>query len=218
MILGICYEIVYACQDWRISHYTTATMDRVTDPVTGGHVDGDSASNLSIAVSVEFVSQIGILSSGDRLSQRLEVAWREPHCARFGPHVPQWEQQPPRERARAATKLLLLTLATLRQAIAKRQPTKGATHHRNRGCTLPATTLWLPWSAIDAQISLSIVGNPSDHAKAESLFRPSKMEAVDLKEDESKPPPRSICWSSSNRRTIPSNGTPAWNVFYEVRV
>ncbi len=26
-------------------------MDRVTDPVTGGHVDGDSASNLAIAVS-----------------------------------------------------------------------------------------------------------------------------------------------------------------------
>ncbi len=78
-----------------------------------------------------------------------------------------------------------LTLAALHQAIAERQPGAGLIHHSDRGVQYASHDSVEQLQFIEAQISMSAVGNPYDNAKAESFFKTLKMEEVYLKEYES---------------------------------
>ena len=78
-----------------------------------------------------------------------------------------------------------LTLAALRQAIAQRHPQPGLIHHSDRGVQYASHDYVEQVEQIDAQISMSAVGNPYENAKAESFFKTLKLEEVYLKEYES---------------------------------
>jgi putative transposase len=78
-----------------------------------------------------------------------------------------------------------LTLAALRRAIEQRDPPPGLIHHSDRGVQYASHDYVEQLKQIDAQISMSSVGNPYDNAKAESFFKTLKLEEVYLKEYES---------------------------------
>jgi putative transposase len=75
-----------------------------------------------------------------------------------------------------------LTLMALRRAINERHPRPGLIHHSDRGMQYASYDYIDQLKQIDAQISMSSVGNPYDNAKAESFFKTLKQEEVYLKE------------------------------------
>ncbi len=78
-----------------------------------------------------------------------------------------------------------LTLAALRRAIEQRHPRPGLIHHSDRGVQYASHDYIEQLEQIEAQISMSAVGNPYENAKAESFFKTLKMEEVYLKDYES---------------------------------
>jgi putative transposase len=75
-----------------------------------------------------------------------------------------------------------MTSHALQQAIGERQPRPGLIHHSDRGMQYASQEYIEQLQAIEAQISMSAVGNPYDNAKAESFFKTLKQEEVYLKE------------------------------------
>ncbi len=75
-----------------------------------------------------------------------------------------------------------LTLAALNNAIAARQVTAGLIHHSDRGVQYASSEYVARLHSIEAQVSMSAVGNPYDNAKAESFFKTLKREEVYLKQ------------------------------------
>ncbi len=78
-----------------------------------------------------------------------------------------------------------LTRGALHQAIVERHPKPGLIHHSDRGVQYASREYVEQLQTIDAQISMSAVGNPYDNAKAESFFKTLKQEEVYLKEYDS---------------------------------
>jgi putative transposase len=76
----------------------------------------------------------------------------------------------------------LLTLTALQRAIMERHPPAGLIHHSDRGMQYASYDYIEQLKRIDAQISMSSVDNPYDHAKAESFFKTLKQEEVYLKD------------------------------------
>ena len=75
-----------------------------------------------------------------------------------------------------------LTLAALDDAIATRTVTAGLIHHSDRGVQYASSEYVARLQSIEAQVSMSAVGNPYDNAKAESFFKTLKREEVYLKQ------------------------------------
>lgn len=75
-----------------------------------------------------------------------------------------------------------MTSRALQHAIAERHPSPGLIHHSDRGVQYASHDYIAQLEAIEAQISMSAVGNPYDNAKAESFFKTLKQEEVYLKE------------------------------------
>ncbi len=75
-----------------------------------------------------------------------------------------------------------LTLAALEAALTTRQVSAGLIHHSDRGVQYASTAYVARLQSIEAQISMSAVGNPYDNAKAESFFKTLKREEVYLKQ------------------------------------
>jgi putative transposase len=73
-----------------------------------------------------------------------------------------------------------LTLTALERAIARRSPPAGLIHHSDRGVQYANTAYIKRLQEIDAQPSMSRVGNPYDNAKAESFFKTLKRQEVYL--------------------------------------
>ncbi len=78
-----------------------------------------------------------------------------------------------------------LTSSALHQAIVERHPQAGLIHHSDRGVQYASREYVEQLQGIEAQISMSAVGNPYDNAKAESFFKTLKQEEVYLKEYDS---------------------------------
>lgn len=74
------------------------------------------------------------------------------------------------------------TSCALQQAIRERHPQRGLIHHSDRGVQYASHDYIEQLQTIEAQISMSAVGNPYDNAKAESFFKTLKQEEVYLKE------------------------------------
>ena len=70
-------------------------------------------------------------------------------------------------------------------AIARRAPAAGLIHHSDRGVPYASAAYVERLASINAQMSMSAVGNPYDNAKAESFFRTLKREEVPLSHTES---------------------------------
>lgn len=75
-----------------------------------------------------------------------------------------------------------LTLGALEAALAVRRVKAGLIHHSDRGVQYASTEYLVRLQHIEAQISMSAVGNPYDNAKAESFFKTLKREEVYLKQ------------------------------------
>jgi putative transposase len=75
-----------------------------------------------------------------------------------------------------------LTLAALEVALASRNVKAGLIHHSDRGVQYASTDYVARLHSIEAQVSMSAVGNPYDNAKAESFFKTLKREEVYLKQ------------------------------------
>ncbi|MFL5702127.1 MAG: IS3 family transposase [Ktedonobacteraceae bacterium] len=75
-----------------------------------------------------------------------------------------------------------LMLAALNDAIATRTVKAGLIHHSDRGVQYASTEYVARLRDIEAQVSMSAVGNPYDNAKAESFFKTLKREEVYLKQ------------------------------------
>jgi len=75
-----------------------------------------------------------------------------------------------------------LTLAALEAALAARQVKAGLIHHSDRGVQYASTEYVARLRSVEAQVSMSAVGNPYDNAKAESFFKTLKREEVYLKQ------------------------------------
>ena len=75
-----------------------------------------------------------------------------------------------------------LTGRALHQAIVERHPRPGLIHHSDRGVQYASREYIVQLQGIEAQISMSSVGNPYDNAKAESFFKTLKQEEIYLKE------------------------------------
>ena len=58
----------------------------------------------------------------------------------------------------------------------------GLIHHSDRGVQYASTEYVARLRSIEAQVSMSAVGNPYDNAKAESFFKTLKREEVSLKQ------------------------------------
>ena len=75
-----------------------------------------------------------------------------------------------------------VTVAALNNAIAARHVTTGLIHHSDRGVQYASSEYVARLRSIEAQVSMSAVGNPYDNAKAESFFKTLKREEVYLKQ------------------------------------
>lgn len=75
-----------------------------------------------------------------------------------------------------------LTLAALEAALASRTVKAGLIHHSDRGVQYASTQYVARLHSIEAQVSMSAVGNPYDNAKAESFFKTLKREEVYLQQ------------------------------------
>jgi putative transposase len=75
-----------------------------------------------------------------------------------------------------------LTLGALEVALAVRCVKGGLIHHSDRGVQYASTEYVARSRSIEAQVSMSAVGNPYDNAKAESFFKTLKREEVSLKQ------------------------------------
>ena len=75
-----------------------------------------------------------------------------------------------------------LTLAALNNAIAARHVKAGLLHHSDGGVQYASTEEVARLRNIEAQVSMSAVGNPYENAKAESFFKSWKREEVYLKQ------------------------------------
>ena len=73
-----------------------------------------------------------------------------------------------------------LTLAALDQALARRRPAPGLIHHSDRGVQYASSASIARLRDAGIQVSMSVVGNPYDNAKAESFFKTRKREEVYL--------------------------------------
>jgi putative transposase len=75
-----------------------------------------------------------------------------------------------------------LALGALEAALSTRQVTAGLIHHSDRGVQYASTDYVARLQTIEAQVSMSAVGNPYENAKAESFFKTLKHEEVYLKQ------------------------------------
>ena len=75
-----------------------------------------------------------------------------------------------------------LALGALEKALAAREVRPGLIHHSDRGVQYASTAYVERLLSVQAQISMSAVGNPYDNAKAESFFKTLKQEEVYLKQ------------------------------------
>jgi putative transposase len=75
-----------------------------------------------------------------------------------------------------------LALAALEVALAARQVKAGFIHHSDRGVQYASTEYVARLRSVEAQVSMSAVGNPYENAKAESFFKTLKREEVYLKQ------------------------------------
>jgi len=73
-----------------------------------------------------------------------------------------------------------LALGALDMALATRTIEPGLIHHSDRGVQYASTAYVERLHSVQAQISMSAVGNPYDNAKAESFFKTLKREEVYL--------------------------------------
>jgi transposase InsO family protein len=71
-----------------------------------------------------------------------------------------------------------LVEAALRMALLTRQPPAGLLHHSDQGCQYTATTYLDSLQSIQAELSMSRVGNCYDNAVVESFFSTLKTECV----------------------------------------
>jgi putative transposase len=75
-----------------------------------------------------------------------------------------------------------LALGALEAAVAVRPVKAGLIHHSDRGVQYASSEYIARLQSIEAQVSMSAVGNPYDNAKAESFFKTLKREEVYLKQ------------------------------------
>jgi putative transposase len=75
-----------------------------------------------------------------------------------------------------------LALGALEAALATRHVKAGLIHHSDRGVQYASTEYVARLRSMEAQVSMSAVGNPYDNAKAESFFKTLKREEVYLKQ------------------------------------
>ena len=75
-----------------------------------------------------------------------------------------------------------LTLSALHHAIAERRPRLGLIHHSDRGVQYASHEYVARLRDVEAEVSMSALGNPYDNAKAESFFKTLKREEVYLKQ------------------------------------
>ena len=75
-----------------------------------------------------------------------------------------------------------LALGALEAALTTRHVRAGLIHHSDRGVQYASTEYVARLHSIEAQVSMSAVGNPYDNAKAESFFKTLKCEEVYLKQ------------------------------------
>ncbi|MGH2479769.1 MAG: IS3 family transposase [Ktedonobacteraceae bacterium] len=75
-----------------------------------------------------------------------------------------------------------LALGALEAALATRHVKAGLIHHSDRGVQYASTEYVARLHSMEAQVSMSAVGNPYDNAKAESFFKTLKREEVYLKQ------------------------------------
>lgn len=75
-----------------------------------------------------------------------------------------------------------LTLEALEMALASRRPGARLIHHSNRGVQYASSEYIGRLREVGAKISMAVVGNPYENAKAESFFRALKIEEVYLKD------------------------------------
>jgi putative transposase len=75
-----------------------------------------------------------------------------------------------------------LALGALETALLTRHVKAGLIHHSDRGVQYASTEYVARLRSIEAQVSMSAVGNPYDNAKAESFFKTLKREEVYLKQ------------------------------------
>src|SRR6266581_3591125 len=75
-----------------------------------------------------------------------------------------------------------LALGALDMALATRSIEPGLIHHSDRGVQYASAAYVERLLSVQAQISMSAVGNPYDNAKAESFFKTLKQEEVYLKQ------------------------------------
>jgi len=73
-----------------------------------------------------------------------------------------------------------LALGALDMALATRSIESGLVHHSDRGVQDSSTAYVERLHSVQAQISMSALGNPYDNAKAESFFKTLKREEVYL--------------------------------------
>ena len=73
-----------------------------------------------------------------------------------------------------------LALGALDMALATRSLQPGLIHHSDRGVQYASTAYVERLLSVQAQISMSALGNPYDNAKAESFFKTLKREEVYL--------------------------------------
>ena len=71
-----------------------------------------------------------------------------------------------------------LTLGALEAALTARNVKVGLIHHSDRGVQYASTEYVARLRSIEAQVSMSAVGNPYENAKAESFFKTLKCEEV----------------------------------------
>jgi putative transposase len=75
-----------------------------------------------------------------------------------------------------------LALGALEKALTTRDVKPGLIHHSDRGVQYASTVYVERLLSVQAQISMSALGNPYDNAKAESFFKTLKQEEVYLKQ------------------------------------
>jgi transposase InsO family protein len=75
-----------------------------------------------------------------------------------------------------------LALGALERALTTRHVTAGLIHHSDRGVQYASHEYVARLHDVEAQVSMSAVGNPYDNAKAESFFKTLKREEVYLKQ------------------------------------
>jgi len=77
-----------------------------------------------------------------------------------------------------------LTLAALRMAIARRQPSPGVIHHSDQGIQYASSNYVDELKRQGCKISMACTGNPYENAMMESFFKTLKYEEVNLYEYE----------------------------------